>query len=198
MSAQPGHALRASAGPARAQARPAAPAGGQQAGQPGGRRQQLINAVVAGHRHHGPDPATGQGKPLPRPVRRGAAGRRTHYPIFPRPGLRAAPAAGFPAGRLIAAVRCPGPELSLVPDSLSLNWHPPQLCTESGTGGGGQSGFSRNGGAPLPCLYLRTAAGSAGDIGIPAICADNWRRSPTDSLSGRLLQVPAGLRPDSS
>jgi hypothetical protein len=71
--AQPGNALHASAGPAGAQARPAAPAGGPQPGQPGGMRQQLGNAVIARNRDDRPDPAARQRKPL-------------HYPIIPYSG----------------------------------------------------------------------------------------------------------------
>jgi hypothetical protein len=66
--AQHGDALRASAGPARAQAGPAALAGRLQPGQPGGKRQELGNAVIARNGDHGPDPAAWQRKPLPRPV----------------------------------------------------------------------------------------------------------------------------------
>jgi len=80
---QPGHALGAPARPARAQARPAAPAGGLQPGQPGGVRQQLRNAVIARNRDDGPDPAARQRKPLPRPVSRRVARHETHGTIFP-------------------------------------------------------------------------------------------------------------------
>jgi hypothetical protein len=68
LSGQPGNALRAAAGTAGARARPAAPAGGQQAGQPGCMRQQLGSAAIARDRGDEPDPAAGQGKPLPRPM----------------------------------------------------------------------------------------------------------------------------------
>jgi hypothetical protein len=83
---QPGNALHASAGPAGAQARPAAPAGGLQPGQPGGMRQQLDNAVIARNRDDGPDPAAWQRKPLMRPVRSRAALHGTHDPILPCSG----------------------------------------------------------------------------------------------------------------
>jgi len=80
--AKPGDALRASAGPARTQARPAARAGGPQAGQPGGVRQQLGYAPRARHGDDRPDPAAGQRQPLPRPICCGTARHRTHNPIF--------------------------------------------------------------------------------------------------------------------
>src|SRR5580693_10333292 len=88
---QPGHAIHASAGPPGAEARPAAPAGANGPGQPGGMRHQLDLAVLAGNRDHRPDPAARQRKPLPRPVAcRLAAWNGTHSPIFPEPdALRA-------------------------------------------------------------------------------------------------------------
>ncbi len=70
LSAEPGYALRASAGPARTQARPAAPADGPQAGQPGGVRQQLGYAAGARNGDDRPDPAAGQRQPLPWPLGR--------------------------------------------------------------------------------------------------------------------------------
>lgn len=78
LSAQPGNALRAAAGPARAQAPPAARAGRPQAGQPRGIRQQFGSAAIARDGDDGPDAAARQGKPLPRPVRGGAAWHGTH------------------------------------------------------------------------------------------------------------------------
>jgi hypothetical protein len=81
--AEPGYALRAPAGPARTQARPAAPAGGPQAGQPGGIRQQLGDAAGARNGDDGPDPAAGQRQPLPRPICCGTARNATHNPYFP-------------------------------------------------------------------------------------------------------------------
>jgi deazaflavin-dependent oxidoreductase (nitroreductase family) len=80
---EPGYALRASAGPARTQARPAAPAGGPQAGQPGGIRQQLDYAAGTRNGDDGPDPAAGQRQPLPRPIFCGTARYATHNPYFP-------------------------------------------------------------------------------------------------------------------
>ena len=80
--AKPGDALRASAGPARTQARPAAQAGGPQMGQPGGIRQQLGYPPRARHGDDRPDPAAGQRQPLPRPICCGTARHRTHNPIF--------------------------------------------------------------------------------------------------------------------
>jgi hypothetical protein len=98
--AQSGNALHASAGPAGAQARPAAAAGGLQPGQPGGVRQQLGNAVIARHRDDGPDPAAGQRKPLVRPVCCRAARHGTHDPIFPCSGTSSPLCpAGWPASR---------------------------------------------------------------------------------------------------
>jgi hypothetical protein len=83
VSAQPGNAWRAAAGPARAQARFSAPAGRQQPGQPRGMRHQLVGTVIARDGDDGPDPAARQREPLPRPVRGEAARHRTHSPIFP-------------------------------------------------------------------------------------------------------------------
>jgi hypothetical protein len=54
-----------------------------QPGEPGGVRQQLGDAVLAANGNDWPDPATGQGKPFPRPLRRGVARSRTHDFIFP-------------------------------------------------------------------------------------------------------------------
>jgi DivIVA domain-containing protein len=73
-----GYALRASAGPARTQARPAAPAGGPQAGQPGAIRQQLGDAAGARNGDDRPDPAAGQRQPFPRSVCRGVVRHATH------------------------------------------------------------------------------------------------------------------------
>ena len=84
---QPGNALRAAAGPPGAQPWPAAPAGRQQPGQPGGMCQQLGSAVLARHRHNGPDPAAWQGKPFPRPVGGRASWHCAHSPIFSLRGL---------------------------------------------------------------------------------------------------------------
>ena len=88
LSAQPGNALRAAAGPAGAQPRSAAPAGRPQAGQPRGIRQQLGRAASARDRDNGPDLAARQRKPLSRPICGGAAGHWTHGPIFPAPEPR--------------------------------------------------------------------------------------------------------------
>jgi deoxycytidylate deaminase len=90
LQAQLGDALGATAGPAGTQQRLAALAGGVQPGLPRGVRQQLGDAVLAGHRHHGTDPAAGHGQPLPRPVCRGVVWPVTHTFIFP-------PAARCPA-----------------------------------------------------------------------------------------------------
>ena len=83
LSAQPGNALHAAAGPARSQTRPAAPAGRPQAGQPGGMRQELGSVAIARDGDDGPDAAARQGKPLPRPICGGAAWHWAHWPIFP-------------------------------------------------------------------------------------------------------------------
>jgi hypothetical protein len=80
--AELGYALRASAGPARTQARPAAPAGGPQAGQPGSIRQQLGDATGAWDGYDRPDPAAGQRQPLPRSVCRGIVWHATHDHYF--------------------------------------------------------------------------------------------------------------------
>ena len=81
--AEPGYALRASAGPARTEARPAAPAGGPQAGQPGGIGQQLGYAARARNGDDRPDPAARQRQPLPRPIGCGTTRHRTHSRYFP-------------------------------------------------------------------------------------------------------------------
>ena len=73
-----GYALRAPAGPARTQARPAAPAGGPQAGQPGAIRQQLGDAAGPRNGDDRPDPAAGQRQPLPRSICRGIGRHATH------------------------------------------------------------------------------------------------------------------------
>jgi hypothetical protein len=78
-----GYALRASARPARTQARPAAPAGGPQAGQPRAIRQQLSDAAGARNGDDRPDPATGQRQPLPRSICRGIVRHATHDHYFP-------------------------------------------------------------------------------------------------------------------
>ena len=83
LDAQPGYALRASAGPARTQARPAAPAGGPQAGQPGGIRQQLGHAAGARNGDDRPDAAARQRQPLSRPICRGIVRHGTHNSHFP-------------------------------------------------------------------------------------------------------------------
>ena len=97
--AELGHALRASAGPARTQARPAAPAGRPQAGQPGAVRQQLGDAAGARNGDDRPDPAAGQRQPLPRSIRRGIVRRATHNNYFPLFSKRVTPLAqAGPAG----------------------------------------------------------------------------------------------------
>jgi hypothetical protein len=78
-----GYALRASAGPARTQARPAAPAGGPQTGQPGAVRQQLGDAAGPRNGDDRPDPAAGQRQPLPRSVCCGLVRHATHEHYFP-------------------------------------------------------------------------------------------------------------------
>jgi hypothetical protein len=78
LSAEPGYARRASAGPARPQAGAAAPAGGPQPGQPGAIGQQLGDPAGAWNGDDRPDPAAGQRQPLPRPARRGIARHATH------------------------------------------------------------------------------------------------------------------------
>lgn len=102
--AQPGHALRASASPARAQARPAAPAGGLQPGQPGGVRQQLGNAAIARNRDDGPDPAARQRKPLPRPVCCRVTRHGVHDTIFPC-SATSSPLSPSPLVRLVHPAR---------------------------------------------------------------------------------------------
>jgi hypothetical protein len=92
--AQAGDTLRAPAGPAGTQARPAALTGGPQPGQPDGVGHQLGNPAPARDRHDGPDPAAGQGQPLPRPVRGGIVWPGTHDSIFPRIPRCARPAPG--------------------------------------------------------------------------------------------------------
>ena len=93
-SAQLGYALRASAGPAGAEAGPAAPAGGPQPRQPDVIRQQFGGPVITRNGDHGPDPAAGHGQPLPRPAHRGAAVQPgTHTPIFTRSATSLAPLA---------------------------------------------------------------------------------------------------------
>ena len=81
--AELGDALRASAGPARTQARPAAPAGRPQAGQPGTIRQQFGDAAGARNGDDRPDPAAGQRQPLPRSICRGIVRHATHDDYFP-------------------------------------------------------------------------------------------------------------------
>ena len=78
-----GYAVRASAGPARTQARPAAPAGGPQAGQPGAIGQQLGDAAGPRNGDDRPDPAAGQRQPLPRSICRGVVRHATHDRYFP-------------------------------------------------------------------------------------------------------------------
>ena len=111
------YALHASASPAGAQARPAAPAGGLQPGQPGGMRQQFGNAVIARNRDDGPDLAAWQRKPLPRPVCCWAARHGTHNPIFPCSGTSRALC---PAGRPLRAAGEGRPGLP-VPDTTNAN-----------------------------------------------------------------------------
>src|SRR5580704_4094700 len=77
-----GYALRASAGPARTQARPAAPAGGPQTGQPGAIGQQFGDAAGARNGDYRPDTAAGQRQPLPRSVCRGVVRHATHDHYF--------------------------------------------------------------------------------------------------------------------
>src|SRR6266480_6803675 len=84
LCAEPGYAFRASAGPARTQARPATPAGGPQTGQPGAIRQQLGYAAGARNRDDRPDPATGQRQPLSRPTCRGIVRHAAHDLIILR------------------------------------------------------------------------------------------------------------------
>src|SRR6266487_160770 len=84
LCAEPGYAFRASAGPARTQARPTAPAGGPQAGQPGAIRQQLGYAAGTRNRDDRPDPATGQRQPLSRPTCRGIVRHAAHDLIILR------------------------------------------------------------------------------------------------------------------
>ena len=78
-----GYALRASAGPARTQARPAAPAGGPQTGQPGAIGQQFGDAAGSRNGDDRPDPAAGQRQPLPRSICRGIVRHATHDYYFP-------------------------------------------------------------------------------------------------------------------
>ena len=99
---EPGYAFRASAGPARTQARPAAPAGGPQAGQPGAIRQQFRDSAGARHGDDRPDPATGQGQPLPRPICCGIVRHATHDHHSPPSRVTVCPG---PVGTSLAA-RC--------------------------------------------------------------------------------------------
>jgi hypothetical protein len=65
---------------------------------PRGVRQQLGDAVLAGHRHHGTDPAAGHGQPLPRPVCRRVLWPVAHDFIFPPPARCPAPASTYSRG----------------------------------------------------------------------------------------------------
>jgi hypothetical protein len=88
LDAEPGYALRASAGPARTQAGPAAPAGGPQPGQPGAIGQQLGYAARTRDRDDRPDPATGQRQPLPRSARHRIVRHAAHDLIVSVPDAR--------------------------------------------------------------------------------------------------------------
>ena len=83
---QRGYAFLASAGTARSQPRLAAPADWMLPGQPGAVSQQFGGAVITRNRDHGPDPAAGQGKPLPRLTFSGVVGHGLHDSIFPASG----------------------------------------------------------------------------------------------------------------
>jgi hypothetical protein len=99
------------AGPAGAQARSAALAGRPQAGQPHGVRHQLGSAASARHRDDGPNPATRQGKPLPRPIGTGALCHGAHCPIFPLPPIPGPAGADLPwpiRPRVTRPPRAPG------------------------------------------------------------------------------------------
>src|SRR5450755_1451714 len=88
---QLGHAVRAPAGPARAQPGLTAPAGRAQPTLPGGVRQQLGDATAARNGDDGPDPAAGERKPLPRPTFRRIGWHGTHMtPSSPTASLRGA------------------------------------------------------------------------------------------------------------
>jgi NUDIX domain len=84
LHAELGYALRASAGPARTQARHATPANGPQAGQPGAIRQQLGDAAGPRNGDDRPDPTAGQRQPLPRSICRGVVRHATHDHYFLR------------------------------------------------------------------------------------------------------------------
>ena len=128
--AQPGHALDAAAGPARAEPGPAAPAGADGPGQPGGMRYQLELAVIAGNRDNGADPAARQRKPLPRPVVcRRAARSGTHNPIFAGKAGRSSPAIlGSPSRDAVARVATIGDSAECRRGRTAMGelwWRPP-------------------------------------------------------------------------